>query len=83
MFWVLLVALPVLGLLIRRWSAVLLPLIAWPTYYIGLNRGWWGCCGTGDAWQAAALAVTLLGVLTTAAGVVVGRMVAGHLADHD
>jgi hypothetical protein len=57
---VLLIAFPVVGLVARSWAALLLPLIGWPLYYIGLNRGWWGS-GTGDGWQFIAAGLTLVG----------------------
>jgi hypothetical protein len=75
-----LIAFPLIGLLVRRWGAILLPLIAWPTYYIGRNRGWWGCCGTGDGWEALAVALTVVGFMTTAIAILVGKTFAGRFA---
>jgi hypothetical protein len=80
LFVALLIGLPTLGLLTRHWGVVLLPVIAWPLYYIGLNRGWWGCCGTGDGWQYAAVMVTIFGVVTTALAVLLGRTFASRFA---
>jgi hypothetical protein len=79
-FVVLLFALPLLGLVLHRWSAILLPLLAWPTYYIGRNQGWWGCCGTGDGWEVAAIWLTVLGVITTAGAVWLGKIFATRFA---
>jgi hypothetical protein len=79
-FIALLIALPLIGLLVRHWSAILLPLIAWPIYYIGRNRGWWGCCGTGDGWEALAVTLTLFGVTSTAAGIWLGQTCASRFA---
>ena len=79
-FIALLIALPLTGLLVRRWSAILLPLIAWPMYYIGRNEGWWGCCGTGDGWEALAVMLTVLGVTTTAAAILLGQTFASRFA---
>jgi hypothetical protein len=76
-FVALLVVLPLLGLLLRRWSLVLLPLMAWPTYSIGVNQRWWGCCGTGDSWELGAFALTIVGVATTALAIWIGRTFAG------
>ena len=64
----LLIAFPALGVLTRSWLAVSLPLIGWPLYYVGLNQGWWGH-GTGDGWQFVAIALTVLGVVSTAIAV--------------
>lgn len=68
----LLVAFPLAGVLLRRWSAVLLPLAGWPLFYLGLHEGWWGA-GLGDGWQYAAGALLLAGVLTTALAVALAR----------
>jgi hypothetical protein len=68
----LLIVFPLIGALSRRWLAVVLPLVAWPSFYLGLNRGWW-LNGTGDGWQALARFFTLVGVVTTALAVLSAR----------
>ena len=68
----LLTAFPLVGLVTRRWLAVTLPLIGWPIFYAGLNRGWWSD-GTGDGWQIVCVSFTVIGVASTALGVLVGR----------
>jgi hypothetical protein len=68
----LLIAFPVVGALARRWLVVALPLVAWPIFYLGLNKGWW-LYGTGDGWQYAARFFTLFGVATTALAVGIAR----------
>ena len=68
----LLIAFPLVGLLARRRLAVALPLVGWPLFYFGLNKGWWGY-GTGDGWQYAAALLTAIGVVTTACAVGSGR----------
>jgi ascorbate-specific PTS system EIIC-type component UlaA len=68
----LLIAFPVVGILTRRWIAVVLPLIGWPIFYMGINRGWW-LDGTGDGWQAALTFFTVIGVASTALAVVAAR----------
>jgi hypothetical protein len=73
LFVVLLIVPALLGLLSRRWVVVVVPLLAWPIYYIGLNRRWWGANGTGDGWQWVAVLVTFVGALTTVAAVEVGQ----------
>jgi hypothetical protein len=79
LFVALLVGFPAVGLLARRWGVVLLAVIAWPTYYFGLNKGWWGD-ETGDAWQVAAVAITIFGSVTTALAVLLARAFASSLA---
>ena len=61
-----------LAMAARRWWPVVVPLIACPLLYLGLAEGWWGF-GLGDGWQYAAVAITLFGVVSAAAGVVLGR----------
>jgi len=68
----LLLAFPVVGVLTRRWLVVLLPLIAWPVFYAGLDRGWW-LDGTGDGWQFALISLTLIGATTTAGAILITR----------
>jgi hypothetical protein len=73
----LLIAFPLVGFATRRWLALVLPAIAWPTLYVGLDRGWWGT-GTGDGWQYVALAATAAGVASTALAVAVARKAWPH-----
>jgi hypothetical protein len=80
LFVALLIGFPTLGLLTRRWIAVLLPIFAWPTYYIGLNQEWWGLNGTGDGWQYLAVIFTAFGAVTTAPAVVLGQHFASRFA---
>jgi hypothetical protein len=68
----LLIAFPALGAATRHWLVVLLPLLAWPLFYLGLNNEWWGY-GTGEGWQTVAASFTAIGTLTTALGVWLGR----------
>jgi hypothetical protein len=72
LFVVLLLVFPLVGLLTRSWASILAPLVGWPCFYIGLDRGWWGD-GTGDGWQVLLIILTVVGVATTIAGVAVGR----------
>jgi hypothetical protein len=71
-FVVLVVAFPLLGGAMRRWLALLSPVIGWPLFYIGLNRDWWGH-GTGDGWPYLAMLMTAVGVVTTGVAVAVAR----------
>jgi hypothetical protein len=68
----LLVVPPVLGVLARRWFVLLIPLIAWPVYFAGLNKHWWGY-GTGDGWLYAAAVFSVVGILITAAAIGLAR----------
>ena len=73
-FFTLVVAFPTIGALTRRWIAVALPLVGWPIYYIGMNRGWW-LNGTGDGWELIARSMTAIGLVTTAAAVGIARSI--------
>jgi uncharacterized membrane protein len=68
----LLIAFPLVGLLAGRWLVIVLPLVGWPLFYLGLNRNWWGH-GTGDGWQYAAALLTVIGIVTTALAVALAR----------
>lgn len=68
----LLIAFPLIGVLARRWLVVAMPLVAWPIFYVGMNRGWW-LYGTGDGWQYVARFFTVLGVVTTLLTIGVAR----------
>jgi hypothetical protein len=68
----LLIAFPLVGAIARRWLALLLPIVGWPLFYFGLNRGWWGD-GTGDGWQLAAAMLTVAGVGSTAVVIAIAR----------
>jgi hypothetical protein len=67
------------GLLLNRWWAVLLPVVIWPLYVLGLHQSWWGS-GVGDAWQYAPALVTLTSAAAVAAGVGVRRSAVGSRA---
>ena len=68
----LLIVFPVIAALWRRWVAVALPAVAWPIFYVGLNRGWW-LYGTGDGWEYAARFFTVAGITSTAVTVAMAR----------
>jgi hypothetical protein len=75
MWWpvvLLLVLGPLIGFVSRRWLAVLIPAVAWPLFYVGLDEGWWGS-GTGDGWQYVAAAFTTAGLFSTAFAVGAAR----------
>jgi ascorbate-specific PTS system EIIC-type component UlaA len=71
-FVALLILFPLIGVASRSLIAVVLPAIAWPLFYSGLNQGWWGN-GTGDGWQYASLVVTAVGILSTGLAVAAVR----------
>lgn len=71
---VLVVGSAVVGFVARSWLAILVPLLGVPLYVVGVNRGWWGCCGTGDAWQFGMVVLTIVGVAGAALGAGLGRM---------
>ena len=73
-FITLLIAFPLAGLMIRRWTAVALPAIGWPLFYLGLDQGWWGH-GLGDGWQDVAIWALLVGLFSTAVAVGLARRV--------
>jgi hypothetical protein len=68
-----LVAGPGIGLVLRRWIVLLVPLVTVPLYFVGLNHHWWGINGTGDSWQAVAVGMTVVALAATAAAIAVGR----------
>ena len=60
LFLALLLVFPLVGLLTRSWISVLAPLVGWPCFYVGLDRGWWGD-GTGDGCRAFLIIFTVFG----------------------
>jgi hypothetical protein len=68
----LLIAFPLAGAVIRRWTTLALPLIGWALFYLGLDQSWWGN-GLGDGWPYVAAALLLVGVVTTALVVAFAR----------
>jgi hypothetical protein len=73
----LLIAFPLVGVVTRRWITLLFPAFAWPIFYLGLQRGWWGH-GVGDGWQYAAALLTGAGVFSTSVAIAAGRIFAAH-----
>jgi hypothetical protein len=73
-FVALVIAFLTIGAVTRRWIVVVFPLVGWPIYYLGMNRGWW-LHGTGDGWELIARSMTVIGVVTTAAAVAVARRI--------
>lgn len=63
------------GAVLRRWHALLVPLVLVPLVYLGLWAGWWGS-GVGDAWQYAGVLATLVAMAVTGAVVAAIRTVA-------
>jgi hypothetical protein len=48
----------------RLWALVI-PLLVWPVYFLGLDRDWWGY-GMGDGWQLGAVAITGVSLISVA-----------------
>ena len=63
----------VLGLVVGGWWALVIPVVAVPLVYLGLDRGWWGS-GLGDGWEYAAALALVLAIAATAAGILIGRL---------
>ncbi len=79
--WVILGVSIILGFLTRRWITVALPLIGHPLYAIGLNQGWWGCCGTGEGPLVFFVALgTVVAMAVTGAAVEAGQRFANRSA---
>ena len=74
LFIALLVAFLLAGAVIRRWTAVALPLTSWPLFYFGLEEGWWGY-GLGDGWLDVAVWALVVGLVSTALAVGLARRV--------
>jgi hypothetical protein len=63
----------VLGVSLRWWLGLLVPLSI-PIVYIGVDQGWWGePWMLGDLWQYAMLGLTALTFAATALGIAIGR----------
>jgi hypothetical protein len=56
------------GVVIGRWWTLILPIVVWPVYFLGLARDWWGH-GMGDGWQYGAVMIVAASVTLTALGV--------------
>ncbi len=68
------------GLVLRRWGLVALPVAGWPLAYFGSTQGW--CCNGlvgADLWFVAAIALASGGA--AAVGVVLGRRWWGRIQD--
>lgn len=60
------------GLIMRRWLAIVVSMTLIVMFYVGLDSGWWGD-GTGDGWQFAMVLAMALGTAISAAAVAMGR----------
>jgi hypothetical protein len=63
----------VTALLLGRSWVLLLPVIGWPLFFLGLNAGWWGY-GVGDFWQFALILETVIGVAAVSIGLLLHRL---------
>jgi hypothetical protein len=73
------VVVALVGFCTRRWIALVLPFVGYPLYGIGLDRGWWGCCGTGEAWPVGIAGFTVGLLAATAVAVLTGRYLVRRL----
>jgi hypothetical protein len=69
-----LVGCALVGVLVGRWSVLILPIAVVPVLYIGIDQGWWGY-GLGDAWQVAMMFYLAFALVITAAAVLLRRLV--------
>ena len=60
------------GLVVRRWSVLVVPVVAWPLIYGAIAAGLIGS-GLGDSWVLGALAITAASVAATAVMTWLGR----------
>lgn len=58
--------------LLPRLLGAILAILAWPLYFLGLVREWWGH-GVGDGWRLGAAVLTLAAVLGATAGIFARR----------
>lgn len=64
-FWLLLAALVVLGVVVRRWAVLVAPLVVWPVYF-AVEEG-------GEFWELVLPLTLAASALLTALGVLVGK----------
>jgi hypothetical protein len=76
---IILAASALIGFVVRRWWAVLVPIAAFGLFYAGLNAEWWGN-GVGDGWQYVMAFFMVLGALAAGIGVL-ARTVARRRAE--
>ena len=63
------------ALLLGRMWLLLVPLLGWPLFFLGLYMKWWGY-GVGDGWEFAMTLWLLLGVFCVSAGLGIRRLIA-------
>lgn len=74
MFYSLLVLIGLSGAAIGRWWALLIPVVVWPIFYLGVAQEWWGS-GLGDGWQFGLLIVLTISLAAVAIGVALRLLV--------
>jgi hypothetical protein len=62
------VGFPVVGLLVGRWWALIVPLLVVPLQFLGTAQGWWGY-GLGDAAGPAMILGLAFALMITAAAI--------------
>ncbi|MGH3016310.1 MAG: hypothetical protein ACRDNN_15300 [Gaiellaceae bacterium] len=68
MWIVLTVAIGLAAAVVGRWWMLLLPVLVWPIYFLGLAQEWWGS-GLGDGWQFGLAIVVAISLAAAALGV--------------
>ena len=58
------------GLLLGHWWLAFFPLVAWLSFFVGLDEGWWGY-GYGDGWTYAFIIWTGIGIAAFLVGLLV------------
>ncbi|MCC2652318.1 MAG: hypothetical protein K0Q60_2481 [Microvirga sp.] len=66
------------GAVIGRWWTLMIPLVLWPVYFLGLAQDWWGY-GMGDGWQFGAAAIIVVSLISVAVGIALRSVVQSHI----
>ena len=69
----------IVSLFLGRPWLLLVPLLGWPLFFLGLSMEWWGY-GVGDGWQFAAALWTLLGMVCVTVALSLRYLVLGARA---
>ena len=64
----------VVGVALHRWSALAVPVVLIPVFYLGLRFEWWGS-GVGDGWELVGTLITLAATVATAIAIAATRTV--------
>jgi hypothetical protein len=69
----------VVGFAVNRFWTILVPAVAWPAFFVGLDREWWGY-GLGEGWWYGLALGMISGIAAAAVGLTARRLLAetGH-----